>query len=308
MPDVNGVSSIYQPLLASARTDFTGDARSDIVFENGPRRWLYSMDGTSVLSTQALPPAAPGWVLAGIGDFDGNGRADVLYRNTASTADYWIVLLDGVNVIGSAHLGVAAGYLPTFIADFDGDGRADIVWEHPSGGRWIFLMKGLSVASSVPVPPAVKGWEIAGVGDFDADGKADLLWTNAADRSRYWVYLMNGGVLLGEGPFSADALPAWIADLNRDGTADILWDAQFAMSVTLMSGVDPVASVPLSVPFPSPGRIVGAGDYDNAASRLDLLWQDWDPRQFTVTVFDSSGAVTGTSTLTVAPGYLPLSR
>ena len=314
MPDINRVSELYRPMLASARTDFTRDGRSDIVFENGPRRWLYSMNGTSVQSWQAMPASAPGWVIAGIGDFDGNGCADLLYRSTSSTTDYWIVLLDGTSVIGDGYLGVAPGYLPTFIADFDGDGRADIVWEDPSGGRWIFFMNGLPVASFVPVPPAERGWEIAGVGDFDGDGKADLLWMNVTDRSHYWVYLLNAGMLVGNGsfngPFIHGNLTEWIGDLSRDGNADILWDsAGFSWLVTLMSGASPVASFQLSLPFPFTDSIVGVGDYDNAGGGLDLLSQDpRNPRHFTVHLLNSSGAVTDSAILEVAPGYVPLSR
>jgi hypothetical protein len=65
----------------------------------------------------AAPVAAPGWNIVGSGDFNGDGFADLLWQNSSAPTQYWIYLLDGVNVIGQAGLAAASGYtarLPSY--------------------------------------------------------------------------------------------------------------------------------------------------------------------------------------------------
>ena len=227
-PEEGGVvSELYRPVLPRTKTDFNGDGKSDIVFENGiGTRWLFNMNGAVVQTAMALPGAAPGWVLVGMGDFDGNGTTDLLWQNSADTTQYWIYLMNGPTIIGGGLVTAAPGFKPTYIADFNGDLKADILWENSTGARWVYFMSGASVASFAAVPTAVPGWEIAGVGDFNGDNRADLLWVNTATPTQYWIYLMNGPVLIGNGGVNVAAgyQPTWIGDMNRDGKADIVWE------------------------------------------------------------------------------------
>jgi len=50
------------------------------------------------------------------------------------------------------------------------------------------------------LPLAATGWDLVGVGDFDNAGGLDLLWQNTANRTQYWIYLLNTtGALAGSG-------------------------------------------------------------------------------------------------------------
>src|SRR5205085_1747770 len=94
-------------------TDFDGDGKADILFENASgSRWLFLMNGAAVQSAVPVPAAASGWALVGVGDFNGDGKADLLWQNTAAPTQYWIYLLDGASVIGQAGLSAAPGYSP----------------------------------------------------------------------------------------------------------------------------------------------------------------------------------------------------
>ena len=210
-----------------ASTDFTGDRKTDIVLDNGVgSRLLYTMNGMTVLTSAPLPGAAPGWVLAGIGDFNGDGKADLLWQNTADPMQFWIYLMNGTTITGSGPVNVAAGYLPTQIGDFDGNGKDDILWENAAGARWIYFMNEISIASAMQAPAAATGWVVVGAGDFNGDGKADLLWRNTANPTQFWIYLLNGATVIGGGPVNVASgyVPTQIAGFDGDGKADILWE------------------------------------------------------------------------------------
>jgi hypothetical protein len=291
-----------------AKTDFNGDGKSDIFWKNpSAPSWIYTMNGATVVSSQPAPPAAPGWVLAGIGDFNGDGHADLLWKNTADPTQYWIFLMNGATVIGGGPLFVAAGYIPTQIGDFDGDGKSDILWENGTSSRWIYFMNGTTVTSSQPVPPAAPGWVIVGVGDFNGDGKTDLLWNNTANPTQYWIYLMNGASTIGGGGLvvAPGYVPTEIADFSGDAKADILWENGTASRwIYFMNGATVTSSAP--APVAAAGwTVVGTGDF-NSDGRADLLWQNSaSPTQYWIYLLNGTSVIGGGG-LVAAPGYTPL--
>ena len=60
--------------------------------------------------------AGPG-TCAGVGDFNGDTRADLLWVNTAAPTQHWVYLPNGSAVIGNGGVTVAPGYQPTWIGD-----------------------------------------------------------------------------------------------------------------------------------------------------------------------------------------------
>jgi hypothetical protein len=139
--------------------------------------------------------------IAGVGDFDGDGRRDILWRSTSGQLIDWT--MNGPVIAGSADLtsggavvrpdasfGIAA------IGDFDGDTRSDILWRSTSGELIDWSMNGSVIASSgditsngVAVRPDAT-WHLVETGDFDNNGTADLLWRNDSGALAEW--LMNG--------------------------------------------------------------------------------------------------------------------
>jgi hypothetical protein len=315
-------TELYGPPLPRTKTDFNGDGKSDIVFENGiGTHWLYNMNGAALQSAAPLPGAAAGWSLAGMGDFDGNGAADLLWQNSANPSQYWIYLMAGPSIIGGGPLNVAVGYRPTFIADFNGDGRSDIIWDNGAGGRWVFFMNGASIGAAQAVPPAAPGWVLAGAGDFNGDGRADLLWQNSASQTQFWIYLLNGASVIGGGGISTAAgyQPTRIADFNGDGRDDILFENRFhSRWFYFMNGTSLSGSAP--VPAAAAGwNIVGVGDFDHNGS-ADLLWQNASNQassedldfpgtstQFWIYLM-TGGAISGGGGMVVGAGYEPITR
>ena len=128
--------------------------------------------------------------IAALGDLDGDGKADIVWRNT-STGENYVYFMNGLTI-------TSQGYLPTVttdwtiagLGDLDGDGKVDIVWRNTSSGNnYAYLMNGLAITSQgyfAAQPPA---WAVAAVADYDGDGKADIVWRNSVTGEDMIVFM-----------------------------------------------------------------------------------------------------------------------
>src|SRR2546423_1810436 len=86
----------------------------------------------------------------GTGDFDGDGKADLLWRNTTD-GNNAIWLMNGSTVSATSVIQAVVDLLWTIVAvgDYGGDGRADILWRNTSTGESvIWFMDGFTLLSS----------------------------------------------------------------------------------------------------------------------------------------------------------------
>jgi hypothetical protein len=94
------------------------------------------------------------WVVQGVGDFNGDGKTDILWRQsgTGSTVTW---LMNG----GTVQSTVGGWIVPTdwvvqSVGDFNGDGRADILWrQNGTGSTVMWLM-------NAGAPTTVGGWNV----------------------------------------------------------------------------------------------------------------------------------------------------
>ena len=226
--------------------DFNGDGKDDVLLRRrGARavRWdeqsplqmvdewrYYPMDGREALEGGTPPYLHHNfgdWV-AGVGDLNGDGLDDVLFRLSDGSWHY-LPFHGGIGGETSALSGSGAVGLPedmawaaAGIADFDGDGKDDILLRHEDG-RWQYrLMDGRNVlaegepdAAALPNDPAV--W-LAGVGDMDGDGKAEVLTRHGHGAWRYSTWDAASGALVPGGEVALASDPAW--GVLRGGVAD----------------------------------------------------------------------------------------
>ena len=221
-------------IRASAVGDFNGDGKDDVLLRHGDGRWrYYAMDGRTAIADESGPAdmvADPAWAFAGAGDFNGDGRDDVLLRHADGGWRYYA--MDGRTPIAdeSGPVDIAADpeWSLAGVGDFDGDGKedvllrhADLSWRyHPMDGREVLDGGGSANLTRNP------GWRIAGIGDLDGDGKDDVLLRK--DTGAWYYYPMDGrryvsGRQGGAGlTGKAEYRLAGIGDFGGDGKEDVL--------------------------------------------------------------------------------------
>src|SRR3979490_1858728 len=79
-----------------------------------------------VSSSASIGVVPTTWTIVGTGDFNGDGKGDILWRDSSGNTAIWF--MNGASVSSSAGLGnVPLTWTIVGTADFDGDGKADIL-------------------------------------------------------------------------------------------------------------------------------------------------------------------------------------
>ena len=248
--------------------DFNGDGSPDLLWRNANGTLVdWTMNGSQVMASQditlqghAVSPDAT-WSIAGIGDFNGDGKSDILWRGSNGTLVDWT--MNGSQVSASQDLSLQgtqvspdSSWTVAGVGDFDGNGKSDILWRDANGTLVDWSMNGSQITSSQEVTlgrSAVapdSSWNIVGVGDFNGDGKSDILWRNTSGNLIDWT--MNGSQIAAMQQVTMQGTPAmpdssWqiaqIGDFNANGKADILWrNSDGALAEWTMNGAQITAS------------------------------------------------------------------
>jgi len=95
--------------------------------------------------------ASASYQVKAVVDFDGDGRADVLWRGTAA-GDMWLWPMNGTTKLGDSYVAtVGASYQIVAAGDYDSDGKADLLWRGTSGDLWMWTMNGAAKLSDTYV-------------------------------------------------------------------------------------------------------------------------------------------------------------
>jgi len=271
--------------------DFNNDGRADIFWRNtSGANAIWHMNGSGFFDdsgVQTLSTVGSPWVVAGFGDFDGNGTSDVLWRNTSSGENY-IYFMDGATILSEGFIrSVPAGdWSVAGVGDFDRDGKSDILWRNSaSGDNYVYMMDGLTIASEGYIRSVPADWSVAAVGDFDGDFRADVLWRNGSTGENY-VFQMNGLTIANEG-YIRSVPTAWtvkgLGDFNLDNKMDIVWRNN-TTGENYVYPMDGTAILPDEGYLPTVSEagwnIAAVGDFDGEHTTIpgrghsDILWRN----------------------------------
>ena len=134
--------------------DFDGDGKADILWRNRVtgENYLYPMNGLAIQPGEGYlgTVADTNWQVAGIGDFDGDGKAGVFWRNAASGETY-IYEMNGTALVAEGYSRTVSDLAWQIVAtgDYDGDGKSDILWRNASTGEnYLYPMDGTTIKAT----------------------------------------------------------------------------------------------------------------------------------------------------------------
>jgi hypothetical protein len=140
----------------------------------------------------------PGWEIAGVGDFNGDGRDDLLRVNDEGYAVGEMTKISGsfktqvLNFLGEGWQILGTG-------DFNGNGTDDVLIANPTAASETVGLLGYweSGVTWTLINGYASEWECVSTGDFNGDGKCDMLWRNSFE---------------GDGGLTYNAYCTWIMD------------------------------------------------------------------------------------------------
>ncbi len=234
-----------------AAGDIDGDGKPDLLVTNNQDQTVSVFRNTTtgnIISLAAPVNFSTGEAPYGIAaqDVDGDGKADMIVGNQYSNSVSVFLNTSTVqNIAFAAKTDFTTGSQPYGIgvADVDGDGKADIITANLDTTTISVLRNTSSVGNTTFAAKEdvdIKGGANAvAVGDIDGDGKPDIAVSNS---SVYMAVIKNTSTagLLSFQPvvqyqLNGSANCIALADINRDGTPDII-TGQF-QSVSVLRGV-----------------------------------------------------------------------
>lgn len=122
-----------------AVNDFNGDGRDDVIWRHTSgemAQWLAHPNG-SFTNNVAAPARVVdnSWKVIGSGDFNADGKADLLWRHVSGQLTQWLGQADAsyVDNFANMHSTVDRSWKVADIGDYNGDGVSDLLWRHSSG-------------------------------------------------------------------------------------------------------------------------------------------------------------------------------
>jgi hypothetical protein len=190
-------------------SDLTGDGKADLLWRNpqtGDVR-IFAMADAAKIGEQILTPhvAESDWRIAGTGDFDGDGAADLVWQRVSTGhAAIWFMRSAGGRAVVQRTAYVTAGSDAAVVAgaaeqiagttDVDADGHRDLIVENPASGVLTIARLGAPTPNGVPLlgkaaaGTAGAGWHVDAIANLAGDGRDDLVLQDESTRQlALWI-------------------------------------------------------------------------------------------------------------------------
>ncbi|HEX2827758.1 MAG TPA: FG-GAP-like repeat-containing protein [Burkholderiales bacterium] len=228
--------------LVDAASDRTADGRSDLLWRSadGVNVSLWSPRTGGGYDQQSLGgPLSTSWQIADSrGDYNADGRADILFRNTNGDAYIWQMTSTG-GITGRDYTPMSTGWtIVDGTGDHNGDGTSDVLWRTSGGAVRIWEMQAGGAFVQHDYNPVGSQWQVVSAkGDYNGDGKADILWRHID--GTVFVWQMQGSGVVGRNFAAMDPATQIVegaSDRNADGISDITFrNADGSMHAWLMN-------------------------------------------------------------------------
>ena len=204
--------------------DYDGDGRTDLAVwrENGwgdPERSYFFIFQSSTGTFRPEQFGSTGDVPTVVGDWDGDGHADVaVYRGgaTAGAQSYFFYRPSASPGVDFRALYWGTNGDQAVRGDFDGDGRQDAAVFRPSNALWYVMQSSNGQA-------LYQSWGLATdkrvSADYDGDGRTDFAVFRPSDS--FWYILNSATGTRTSRPWGSNTDALAPADYNGDGKADV---------------------------------------------------------------------------------------
>jgi hypothetical protein len=221
-------------------------------------------------------------------DLDGDGRSDILYRNS-TTGQVWRLRMNGLGMVDQGYASRPADYFYSWSVvadgDFTGDGVSDILWrDYTTGDVFLapFGSRGMNVGPIRIYNEINPAWHIVQTPDLDGDGHADIVWWNS-DTGQVYVMLMGSAGIRSQAMLYQEPNTAWrivaSGDFDGSGKQDkLVWHNDvtgevYLMTVAVNAGTFSASGTIIYVEPNTDWQIVAAADFDGDG-KADLLWRN----------------------------------